>query len=122
MSSASALIDSLLCTGFPYSVQQDSATLVGLFGRFLEISRAVRRLGSAALDLCYVAAGRLDGFWEMQLNPWDTSAGALIVAEAGGRVTDTDGGPFRSREGSVIAANPHIHDAMLHTIREYLGR
>jgi myo-inositol-1(or 4)-monophosphatase len=122
VSSASTLIDSLLCTGFPYSVQQDPTTLVGLFGRFLEISRAVRRLGSAALDLCYVAAGRLDGFWEMELNPWDISAGALIIEEAGGRVTDAGGRPFRSRGGSVIAANQQIHDVMLQTIQEYLGR
>ena len=69
-------------------MQHDAATLVGLFGEFLRRARAVRRLGSAAIDLCYVAAGRFDGFWEQSLNPWDVAAGALIVQEAGGRVTD----------------------------------
>jgi myo-inositol-1(or 4)-monophosphatase len=119
VSSASTLIDSLLCTGFPYSVQQASADLVGLFGHFLKVSRAVRRLGSAAIDLCYVAAGRLDGFWEQQLNPWDLSAGALLVLEAGGRVTDMSGGPFRSRAGQVLATNGLIHDRMVETVRDF---
>ena len=94
---AATLIDALLCTGFPYSVQQDAGALVGLFAEFLGVSRAVRRLGSAAIDLCYVAAGRLDGFWEQSLHPWDMAAGALIVQEAGGRVTDLRGGPYSSR-------------------------
>ena len=82
------------------SLQRAAATpdaLVGLFAEFLNVSRAVRRLGSAALDLCYVAAGRLDGFWEQSLHPWDIAAGALIVQEAGGRVTDLRGGPYSSR-------------------------
>ncbi len=109
VSPAETLIDSLLCTGFPYSVQHDAGDLVALFGDFLRVSRAVRRLGSAAIDLCYVAAGRLDGFWELDLNPWDMSAGALIVAEAGGRVTDLHGDHFRSRGGSVVATNGRIH-------------
>jgi myo-inositol-1(or 4)-monophosphatase len=113
------LIDSLLCTGFPYSVQQKPGELVGLFGHFLGISRAVRRLGSAAIDLCYVAAGRLDGFWEMYLGPWDIAAGALIVEEAGGRVTATDGTNFSARKGSVLATNGSVHDQMLAAIAEY---
>jgi myo-inositol-1(or 4)-monophosphatase len=107
VSQARSLIDSLLCTGFPYTVQQDPSVLVGLFTEFLKVSRAVRRLGSAAIDLCYVAAGRLDGFWEQKLNPWDTAAGALIVEEAGGRVTGSTGAPFRSRDGHVVASNGH---------------
>lgn len=119
VSSAATLIDSLLCTGFPYSVQQDPAELVGIFGEFISRARAVRRLGSAAIDLCYVAAGRLDGFWEMKLHPWDMSSGALIVQEAGGRVTTTAGAPFRSREGSVLASNGHIHGQMLDTIGSF---
>jgi myo-inositol-1(or 4)-monophosphatase len=122
VSSAATLIDSLLCTGFPYSVQRDPAELVGLFGEFLTTARAVRRLGSAAIDLCYVAAGRLDGFWEMKLNPWDMSSGALIVEEAGGRVTNSAGGPFRSRGGSVVASNGHIHAQMVDTIQAFLQR
>ena len=118
----SRLIDSLLCTGFPYDVQQKPDELVGLFAHFLGISRAVRRLGSAAIDLCYVAAGRLDGFWEMHLGPWDIAAGALIVAEAGGRVTATDGRPFVSRRGNVLATNGPIHAEMVQAIAEFQAR
>jgi myo-inositol-1(or 4)-monophosphatase len=120
VSTPETLIDSLLVTGFPYSVQQDSEELVGLFAEFLRQSRAVRRLGSAALDLCYVAAGRFEAFWEQKLNPWDVSAGALIVQEAGGRVTDSNGGAFRSRTGSIVASNGRIHEAVVGTIRAYL--
>lgn len=116
VSGASTLIDSLLCTGFPYSVQHDGEALVGLFGRFLTVSRAVRRLGSAAIDLCYVAAGRLDGFWEQSLQPWDVAAGALIVQEARGVVTDLAGGPYSSRSGNLIASNGLIHAAMIEII------
>ena len=97
VSSASTLIDSLLVTGFHYSIHKNPEELLGLFGEFITRARAVRRLGSAALDLCYVAAGRFDGFWEQKLQPWDVSAGALIVAEAGGRVTSASGETFRSR-------------------------
>jgi myo-inositol-1(or 4)-monophosphatase len=122
VSTADALIDSLLCTGFPYSVQRDPAALVELFGEFLKVSRAVRRLGSAAIDLCYVAAGRLDGFWEQSLHPWDVAAGALIIQEAGGRVTDLAGGPYSSRAGNLIASNGHIHDAMVRTIGSFFDR
>ena len=117
VSAATALIDSLLCTGFPYSVQQDAGPLVALFGEFLKRSRAVRRLGSAAIDLCYVAAGRFDGFYEAQLNPWDMSAGALLVEEAGGTVTGLGGGPFDSRAGEIVASNGLIHAQMVDTIR-----
>ena len=122
VSGAATLIDSLLCTGFPYTVQEKPEDLVGLFGHFLGKSRAVRRLGSAAIDLCYVAAGRLDGFWELHLGPWDIAAGALIVQEAGGRVTATDGGPFASRLGNVLATNGHLHEPMLQAISEYGNR
>jgi myo-inositol-1(or 4)-monophosphatase len=117
VSSADALIDALLCTGFPYSVQTDSGFLLALFGDFIRRARAVRRLGSAAIDLAYVAAGRLDGFWEVQLNPWDISAGALMVEEAGGSVTSLAGGPFDSRQGEVVASNGRIHAAMVDVIR-----
>jgi myo-inositol-1(or 4)-monophosphatase len=109
-------------TGFPYDVHTRVEEIVGLFGAFVGLARAVRRLGSAALDLCYVAAGRLDGFWETDLKPWDIAAGALIAAEAGGRVTDTDGAPFQSRGGHVLASNGYLHDAMLDVIREHRAR
>lgn len=116
------LIDALLCTGFHYGVHEDAAEVVGLFGEFVGRARAVRRLGSAALDLCYVAAGRLDGFWEMKLQPWDIAAGALLVAEAGGRVTTIAGAPFRSRAGSVLATNGQLHEQMLSTIAGFEAR
>src|SRR4029450_3311851 len=101
VSVAAQLTDSLLVTGFHYDIHRDSTELIALFGEFISRARAVRRLGSAALDLCYVAAGRFHGFWEHKLQPWDVAAGALIVAEAGGSVTTIDGGPFASRSGSV---------------------
>jgi myo-inositol-1(or 4)-monophosphatase len=122
VSTASALIDSLLVTGFHYNIHRDSSELIELFGEFISRARAVRRLGSAALDLCYVAAGRFDGFWEHKLQPWDVSAGALIVQEAGGRVTTVDGAPFSSRIGSVLASNGLIHPAMLDTITTFTAR
>jgi len=93
--------------------------VVGLFGAFVGQARAVRRLGSAAIDLCWVAAGRMDGFWEGDLKAWDIAAGALIVAEAGGRVTGTDGAPFASRAGHVLASNGYVHDEMLGIIRDF---
>ena len=107
----------MLVTGFPYDVHARVDEIVSLFGAFVGQARAVRRLGSAAIDLCYVAAGRLDGFWERDLKPWDIAAGALIVAEAGGQVTAMDGGPFSSRDGDVLATNGRIHQAMLDVIR-----
>ena len=76
-------------------------------------SHGVRRAGSAALDLCNVACGRYDGFWEFNLNPWDTAAGVLIVEEAGGRVTDFSGGPFDIASRETLASNGHVHDALL---------
>jgi len=117
VSSADTLIDSLLCTGFPYSVQTEGEYLVGLFSDFLKTARAVRRLGSAAIDLAYVAAGRFDGFWEVRLNPWDISAGALLIQEAGGHVSTLAGGRFDSRLGEIVASNGRIHDAMVDVIR-----
>ena len=117
VSTADTLIDSLLCTGFPYTVQTEGEYLLGLFGDFIRRARAVRRLGSAAIDLAYVAAGRFDGFWEVRLNPWDISAGALLIEEAGGRVSNLAGGPFESRLGEVVASNGRIHDQMVETIR-----
>jgi myo-inositol-1(or 4)-monophosphatase len=119
VSTAGALIDSLLVTGFPYSVQEKLDEMVGLFGRFLSKARAVRRLGSAALDMCYVAAGRLDGFWEEGLNAWDIAGGVLLVQEAGGRITSLDGGPFVLRSGRIIASNGLLHDQMRAVIADY---
>jgi myo-inositol-1(or 4)-monophosphatase len=119
ISDTRALLDALLVTGFPYDVHKHRAELVGLFGAFLGKARAVRRLGSAALDLCYVAAGRFESFWEQHLKPWDVAAGALIVTEAGGRVTGMDGSPFDPVAAHLVASNGHVHDQMLDVIREY---
>ena len=118
---AETVIDSLLVTGFPYTVHQSETgeELVALFGHFLGRSRAVRRLGSAALDLCYVAAGRLEGFYEATLKPWDSCGGALIVEEAGGRVTDWQGTTFQSRLPQVLATNGRIHDEMLRLLHDF---
>jgi len=117
VSSAATLIDSMLVTGFPYDVHTRLDEIIGLFRAFVGQARAVRRLGSAAIDLCYVAAGRMDGFWEQDLHPWDIAGGALLVSEAGGRVTGLHGEPFSSRGRSVLATNNLIHDAMLQTIQ-----
>jgi len=122
VSGAAALVDAMLVTGFPYDVHSRIAEIVGLFGEFVGRARAVRRLGSAAIDLCYVAAGRMDGFWESDLKPWDVAGGALIVAEAGGRVTNMDGSPFASRGRHVLASNGLLHDAMLEIIQTFRNR
>jgi myo-inositol-1(or 4)-monophosphatase len=122
VSRAERLVDAMLVTGFPYDVHSRVDEIVGLFGEFVGKARAVRRLGSAAIDLCYVAAGRMDGFWETDLKAWDIAGGALIVAEAGGTVTDTDGRPFVSRGGHVLASNPHLHGPMVEVIREFRAK
>jgi myo-inositol-1(or 4)-monophosphatase len=119
VSAAETLVDAVLVTGFPYDVHRRVDEIVGLFAEFVGQARAVRRLGSAAIDLCYVAAGRMDGFWESDLKPWDVAGGALIVAEAGGSVTHMDGSPFSSRCGDLLATNSHLHDPMLEIIRKF---
>jgi myo-inositol-1(or 4)-monophosphatase len=119
VSTTATLLDALLVTGFPYDVHQQSGDLVELFGAFLGRARAVRRLGSAALDLCYVAAGRFEAFWEQHLKPWDVAAGALVVEEAGGRVTGMDDTPFDPAAAHLVASNGHVHGEMLAVIREF---
>jgi myo-inositol-1(or 4)-monophosphatase len=119
VSHAATLVDAMLVTGFPYDIHSRVDEIVGLFAAFVAKARAVRRLGSAAIDLCYVAAGRLDGFWESDLKPWDIAGGALIVSEAGGRITNMAGEPFTSRGGHVLAANEQLHPAMLDVIVKF---
>jgi myo-inositol-1(or 4)-monophosphatase len=116
VSTPGSLIESVLVTGFPYDVHSRIEEIVGLFGAFVGRARAVRRLGSAAIDLCYVAAGRMDGFWERDLNAWDIAGGALLVTEAGGTITNFRGEPFWSRGRDVVASNGRIHAAMLDVI------
>ena len=119
VSRAERLVDAVLVTGFPYDIHENPGDILGLFGSFIQRARAVRRLGSAALDLCYVAAGRLDGFWEANLRPWDVAGGALLVEEAGGRVCGMDGSAFAARAGHVLAASPGLLPAMLELIAEF---
>lgn len=117
VSSTATLVDALLCTGFPYSIREERRRQVDVFAAFLGEAQAVRRLGSAALDLCYVAAGRFDGFWEERIHPWDIAAGALIIEEAGGLVTGLDGAPFDPFAGHIMASNGPLHEAMLGVVR-----
>ena len=117
VSTESKLDQALLCTGFAYDVQRSPEDNVAEFVRFLKASRAVRRDGSAALDLGYVAAGRFDGFWEFKLKPWDVAAGCLIVEEAGGRTSDAKGGESHREGRSVVASNSRLHEAMLSILK-----
>ena len=113
-SAATELQRSLLVTGFPYDAWNTSQDNFANFVHFAKLTQGVRRLGSAALDLCYVAAGRFDGFWEMTLKPWDIAAGGLIAEEAGARVTSISGDPdYISPPQSVVAAGPGVHDKIL---------
>lgn len=112
VSGETALTDSLLCTGFPYD-QEEMERSLRFFQRFLLSARGVRRDGSAALDLCYVACGRFEALWELSLHPWDVAAGMLIVEEAGGRVTRFDGSPCTIYDPEILATNAKIHDRMI---------
>ncbi|MGE0100720.1 MAG: inositol monophosphatase family protein [Blastocatellales bacterium] len=108
---------SLLVSGFPYDVREKMADYLPAWKRFLECAQGVRRFGAAAIDMAYVACGRLDGFWEKGLNPWDTAAGWVIIEEAGGRVTKLDGSPFDNFIPSLLCTNGRIHQAMLDELR-----
>jgi myo-inositol-1(or 4)-monophosphatase len=117
VSSVATLIDGLLVTGFPYTATEERANQVEVFAAFLAKAQAVRRLGSAALDLCFVAAGRFDGFWEQHLHAWDVAAGALLVQEAGGLVTGYDGSVYSPFGRQIVASNGVLHDHMLDVFR-----
>lgn len=117
VSDCASLDQSLLVTGFPYDIRTTAETNLPEYATLSLRSQAVRRLGSAVLDLCYVAAGRLEAFWELSLGPWDMAAGGLIVQEAGGRVTDVHGAPWRLEGPGVLASNGHIHEAVLEGLR-----
>lgn len=112
---------SLLSTGFPYDIATNPNNNIDHFVNFLYEAQAVRRDGSAAMNLCYVACGRFDGFWEIHLNPWDLAAGALILEEAGGCITNLTGGPFDIYRGECLASNRLIHQAMEGVIRRAKG-
>lgn len=121
VSANSQLLNCMLATGIPYEIEERWHRSFDLFKRFYYSTQGVRRDGSAALDMCYVAAGRFDGFWEYNLHPWDVAAAMLIVQEAGGKVSD-----FRNRKSSIfdteiLATNGKIHDSMLNVIQKYPG-
>jgi len=113
VSRTKALSHSMLATGFTYHVKAARNRNIRNFSKFLVRAQAVRRAGSAALDLCYVACGRFDGFWEMDLKPWDTAAASLIVKEAKGKVTKFDGSRYSHYDKNILASNSLIHSQML---------
>jgi len=118
VSSTTELQKSLLVTGFPYDAWNTDQDNFANFVKFGKMTQGVRRLGSAALDLCYVAAGRFDGFWELALKPWDVAAGGLICKEAGAHVTNVNGGAdYISHPQSVVATTPGIHARILGELR-----
>lgn len=112
VSAERSLQRSLLATGFAYDVRTARRNNLGLFARMVKTAQAVRRPGSAAIDLCWLAAGRLDGFWEFHLHPWDTAAASLIVTEAGGTVSRLNGRPYSIFDKDILASNGRIHAAM----------
>ena len=112
VSTTTVLEDSLLATGLPYNLHQTISELMQRFRNAVCACRGIRRLGSAALDLCYLACGRFDGFWEQNLKPWDMAAGVLITQEAGGQVTDFEGQFFDLDGGRILATNGHVHSEL----------
>lgn len=112
ISGVTELDKALLATGFPYDSREKADFYLSFFKAFLTRCQGIRRGGSAALDLCYLACGRIDGFWELNLKPWDIAAGSLIVAEAGGRLSDFSGNDFSIRANETLASNGIIHNEM----------
>jgi myo-inositol-1(or 4)-monophosphatase len=118
VSGKSAVLESCFVTGFPYTYLDTPNGPLDVFGRFIRKGIPVRRLGSAAIDLCWVAAGRFDGFFEHKLSAWDSAAGFLIVEEAGGKVTDFEGNPYSPYQPQIVASNGLVHDELLRWIRD----
>ncbi len=112
VSHTDALKRAMVSTGFPYDKHNSDIDNLGNWNRVTKAVRGIRRGGSAALDLCYVAAGRFDAFWELKLKPWDTAAGILIITEAGGKVSRFDGSPYSIDDIDIIASNGSIHDEL----------
>ncbi len=117
VSSKMNLEDAILVTGFPYNVSDNPNNCIDHFSAFLRLGVPIRRLGSAALDLAYTAAGRFDGFWEARLNPWDLAAGMLLVSESGGIISDYHNNPYHFGTEHIVASNGLIHDEMLTVIK-----
>jgi myo-inositol-1(or 4)-monophosphatase len=110
----------LLGTGFPFKDQRHNDAYFGMFRDLMKDTAGIRRAGAAALDLAYVACGRLDGFWEFGLMPWDMAAGILLIQEAGGIVTDLEGGDKFMETGNVLSANPKLHGLLLEAVKPHL--
>ncbi len=121
VSATKSLDSSLLASGFPYDRREHADFYLGFFADCMQRVQGIRRSGSAALDLCYVACGRLDGFWEWKLRPWDTAAAALIVGEAGGQVSDFRGGSFDLYGEQTLASNGRLHTALIEVLGPRLG-
>ena len=113
VSKVASISESLLVTGFAYNVNEIFNPVITRYGNCLKAAQGLRRLGSAALDLCYVACGRFEGFWEQNLKPWDTAAGCLIATEAGGQVTTFSNQPYTIDQLEILATNGRIHQEML---------
>jgi myo-inositol-1(or 4)-monophosphatase len=122
VSDTPTLDESLLSTGYPYDIRKTRDNNLAEHAAFMVRCRSVREMGSAAINLALVAAGRLDAFWELYLGPWDVAAGCLMVEEAGGRVTNPEGGPVDLGKPAVVASNGKIHGEMLATLREVRGQ
>lgn len=122
VSTRQPLASSLLATGFPYDCATDPENNFEQFIRFQKAARGIRRAGAAALDLAYLAAGRLDGFWEVKLKPWDVAAGTLLVREAGGLVTAFDGSAYDVTNHRILASNGLIHNEMINILAEENGQ
>ncbi len=120
VSKTARLAESLVATGFPSHKRHKNPNIF-FYHQITLRSHGVRRAGSAALDLCCVACGRFDAFWEFNLNPWDTAAGVLLVEEAGGRVTDFRGGPFLIDSRQTLATNGFVHDEVMHEFEQILS-
>jgi myo-inositol-1(or 4)-monophosphatase len=118
VSTRNDLGESLLASGFPYNAWTSQADNGQEWQRFIKRALSLRSDGSAALDLCHVAMGRIDGFWELELGPWDMAAGALIVQESGGKVSQVNGDPFTPYGRGLLASNGHLHAEMLAVLRE----
>jgi myo-inositol-1(or 4)-monophosphatase len=121
VSATDNLRQSLLATGFAYDVKTSRDNNLEFFREFVFTGQAIRRDGSAALDMCYLACGRFDGFWELKLRPWDTAAGLLILMEAGGVATRLDGSPYDIHQPDILASNGRIHGQMLAVVRKAKG-
>lgn len=117
VSDSADLVSSLLITGFPYDIHEETEAKLRRFVRVMGLARAIRRDGSAAIDLAYVAAGRAEAFWEDRLQPWDMLAGKLMIEEAGGRVSCYDGRPLGLGPGEIAASNGALHDTLLAALR-----